>query len=320
MAAPTNLETTLNSVGQRESLSDIIYRTAPEDTPLFSALAKGNAKARYEEWQTESLRPPSADNANLEGDDVGTLDAPNRTTRVGNYNQIFDETGGTSGTQDAVNMAGRADEMARQKSLKGLEVRTDVEMSLFANNASQNESGSNPREMAGVLAWLETNTDRGVGGTDGGFNTGTNIVDAAGNGTQRAFTEAQVKTIMASCFSNGARPSMVFVGPTHKQQFSEFTGIADIRREVRGTNQAVITAAAEIYVSDFGDLQIIPHPYALTRDAVFITPNRAEVRVLRGFQTKRLAKNGDNERFQILYEATFCCKNEKAHGVIADLS
>jgi hypothetical protein len=35
---------------------------------------------------------------------------------------------------------------------------------------------------------------------------------------------------MATAFSNGGKPTQAYMGPTHKQQFSAFTGIADIRR------------------------------------------------------------------------------------------
>ena len=45
MTAPTNMETTVNMVGQRESLSDVIHRVAPEKTPFISAIGKGSAKA-----------------------------------------------------------------------------------------------------------------------------------------------------------------------------------------------------------------------------------------------------------------------------------
>lgn len=321
MAAPTNLETTETSIGQREDLSNIIYRVAPEETPFFSAIGKGKAKARYTEWQTETLRTPDATNGRVEGDATGNLVAPNRTSRVGNFAQIFYESGGVSRTQERVDMAGRASEMARQKSLKGLELRRDVEARFIGNYASQNESGSDPRLSAGVLAFIATNDDFGAGGGSGGFAaTSPTIVDAASNGTQRTFTEAQIKTVMASAFENGGRPKIMFVSPSHKQQASSFTGIADIRRDVTGQNQAVIHAAADVYVSDFGALQIIPHPYGLTRDAVLVDPAMAEVSVLDGFKTAALAKTGDHERFQITYEAALCVKNEKAHGAVRDLA
>lgn len=320
MAAPTNLETTVNSVGQREDLSDVIHRVAPEKTPFISAIGKGKAKARYHEWQTESLAAADADNAQLEGDDVGSLDAPNRTARIGNYCQIFRKTGGVSRTQENVDMAGRASEMNRQKVLKGIEAKRDQEARFIGNYASQNESGSNPRKSAGMLAFIETNDSLGAGGSSGGFSSGT--VSAASNGTQRTFTEALLKNVLASRFDESGESSnlIAFMSSTHKQQASEFTGISDIRSDVKSRDQATIHAAADLYVSDFGSVSFVPHAYALSRDVLIVDPGMAELGVLDGFKTKELAKTGDSDRFLMTYEACLVVKNEKAHAAIRDLS
>lgn len=270
------------------------------------------------EWQTETLASPDADNAQLEGDDVGTLDSPNLTTRVGNRTQIFRKTGGTSGTADAVEMAGRDEEMARQKLLKGKEAMRDLEKRCIGNYASQNQSGSDPRKLGGALAWLTSNVSRGSGGSNGGFSGGT--VSAATNGTQRTFTEDQLKSVMASAFNNGAKPSQVYMSASHKQAFSAFAGIADIRVDASKGAKTTIIGAADFYQSDFGILAAIPHAYGLTRDALFADPDMFALGTLRPWSTKPLAKTGDNERFMLVGEFTLECKNEKSSGVVADLS
>lgn len=321
MAAPTNTVTAETpNVGAREDLEDVIYRVASEETPFTSSIGTVKASAIVHEWQTESLANPNADNANLEGDDVGTLDAPNLTVRLKNICQIFDKTGGVSRTQRVVNLAGRADEMDRQKVLKGIELRRDMEARFIANKASVEESGSTPRTSAGALAWITSNDSRGSGGSDGGFNTGTGLVAAATNGTQRTFTESLIKSVRATAFSNGGKATQAYMSGTHKQQFSAFTGIADIRKEVRGNTQAVIIAAADVYVDDFGELVLIPHPYGLTRDCLLIDPKMWAVATLDGVKSQMLGKTGDNDKFQITAEKTLVCRNEKASAVVADLT
>lgn len=320
MAAP-NVATTINQVGNREDLTDVIHRVAPEKTPLISLIGRGKAKARYHEWQTEDLAAPNGDNAQFEGDDVGSLDNPNVSARVANYCQIFRKTGGVSRTQEHVDKAGRKSEMTRQKVLKGIELRRDKEVRYCGNYASQAETtgvGAVPRKSAGLLAWLETNTDRGAGGADGGFSAG--IVAAATNGTLRTFTEDQVKAVQALRFAaSGATDGAVaLMGGELKQEFSGFTGIADIRKDV-GRGQATIVAGAEVYVSDFGELRLVPHPYAFTRDCAIIDPSMLEDALLDGYKTTPLAKTGDNDRFMMIAESTLGCKNEKAHGVVADV-
>lgn len=316
MAAPTNTATTLTTIGIREDLSNLIFRVAAEQTPFVSNIGRTKAKQTLHEWQTETLASPSATNAQLEGDDVGTLDAPNNTARVGNKTQIFRKTGGVSGTADQVDLAGRASEMARQKLLKGKEAMRDLEARMIGNYASNAQSGSTPRGAGGMLAWLSTNVSRGAGGSSGGFASGD--VAAATNGTQRTFTEDQLKTVMASAFNNGAKPSQVYLSAADKQVFSGFTGIADIRTDA-AKGKTTIYGAADFYQSDFGLLAAIPHPYGLTRDVLFADPEMAALSTLRPWNTQALAKSGDSEKFMLIGEFTLENRNEKAHGVVSDV-
>jgi hypothetical protein len=319
MAAPTNTITgETPNVGAREDLENKIYRVAPEDTPFTANIGTVSVKAITHEWQTETLATPSATNAQLEGDDVGTLDAGNLTTRVKNICQIGWKTGGISETQEAVDLAGRASELARQKLLKGIELKRDFEARFIGNYASVEENGATTRKAAGALAWITSNDSRGAGGADGGY--GGSVVAAATNGTQRTFTESLVKAVMATAFSNGAKPTQAYMGGTHKQQFSAFTGIADIRSDVGGKSQATIYGAADVYVSDFGAITLIPHPYGLTRDCLIIDPKMWAVGTLRPMETKALAKTGSSDKFKIEAEKTLVCRNEKASAVIADLT
>jgi hypothetical protein len=318
MAAPTNTTTTINSIGLREDLSNLIFRVAAEDTPFVSNIGRVKASAVNHEWQLEALATPDATNAQLEGDDVGTLDAPNLTTRVGNRTQIFRKTGGVSGTAEEVDKAGRDSEMARQKLLRGKEAMRDLEKRAIGNYASVNQSGGTPRGLGGALAWLTSNVSRGSGGSSGGFSAG--VVVAATNGTTRTFTEDQLKTVMASAFNNGARPSQVYMGSSHKQQFSAFAGIADIRVDATKGGKTTIMGAADFYQSDFGILAAIPHAYGLTRDAFFCDPDMWALATLRSWKTTPLAKSGDNERFMLVGEYSLEARNEASSGIVADLA
>ena len=126
MALLTNDFTTYSNVGIREDLSDTIYRVAPEETPFINAIGSGKSTATFHEWQIESLASVNTANAQLEGDTI-TADAANVPTRVGNRCQIARKTASVSGTNDAVNKAGRDTEMARQVMLKGMELARDQE-------------------------------------------------------------------------------------------------------------------------------------------------------------------------------------------------
>ena len=320
MAAPTNTATTLTQKGNLEDLTDILERVAPEETPFMSNIGAGQkATAVYHEWQTEDLATPAADNQVLEGDDTTSYEE-NVTVRVGNHTEISKKAFVVSGTQEAVKTAGRKSEIARHRAIKGLEVKRDLEAAFLSGNASRAQSGSTPRRAGGILSWIETNESRGSGGSSGGFSGTTTT--APTNGTQRAFTEALLKSVMQSLFTNSgnSKRRQLYMSAAHKQTFSGFTGISEHRTMVSGAKQAIIHRAADMYMSDFGMLVAIPVAYGLTRDVLVIDPEYLGVATLRAMKEEKLAKTGDNEKRHILCEKTLEVRNQKALGVVADLS
>lgn len=214
-------------------------------------------------------------------------------------------------------LAGRGNEMDRQTVLKTKEIKRDFEIRAIGNFASVAESGATARKLGGALAWCTTNVSRGAGGSSGGFSAG--VVAAATNGTQRTPTEALVKAALATGFGNGARPTLGFMGGVDKQTFSTFTGIADIRVDAKPGKQAAIMGAADVYTGDFSNITLIPHPYGLTRDMLFIDPDYWAVGVLDGLKSEPLAKTGDADRKLLTMEKTIIARNEKSSVVVADL-
>ncbi len=318
MTAPSNTTTTLVSVGNREDLVNTIYRVAPEETPFISQIGTDDsATAVTHEWQTETLASPDATAQALEGDDA-SLVAPNLTSRLGNLCQINRKDYGVSGTQSAVKSAGRANDLARQRILHGIEARRDAEKRFIGNFGTVTESGGTARKSGGALAAITSNTSKGAGGTETAISGST--WTAAGNGTTRAFTEALLKTVLASAFNNGATPKVAYMGATHKQQASAFTGIASNRKDVPGNKPATIIGAADVYVSDFGNISFVPHAYGLSRDCLLIDPDFWTVAVLRGWKTSPLAKTGDTEKEMILAEHTLVARNERSSAAIRDLA
>jgi hypothetical protein len=223
-----------------------------------------------------------------------------------------------SETQEVVNKAGRDSELARQKVLKTIEIKRDFEIRAIGNFAAVQESGATTRKMAGIQAFITSNDSRGSGGSDGGFSASPGPA-AATDGTQRTWTEALLKAALATTFGNGGKPTQLYMGGTHKQQASAFTGIADIRSEVKGKDGDHQRGGRRVRVG-LRRPDVDPHAYGLTRAAVGIDPKMAAVGTLRGLSSKALAKTGDNERFLITMEKTVVCRNEKAHLVIADLT
>lgn len=316
MTVPSNTQTTYGTIGVREDLENNIYKVSANLTPFTNMIGKASVNQPYHEWETYSTRAAGA-NANEQGDDT-TASASEQPTRVGNRTQIFKDAGTVAETTKATVVAGQSDTEAWQKLQKSEALIKDIEYAFLTNQASVTASGGVAPKLGGFQAWVTSNVSRGTGGSSGGFSAGT--VTAATNGTQRTFTEALLKAVMASGFTNGASNiSYALTSATHKQTFSAFTGIADIRADVKGTNQATIYAGADVYVSDFGSLTVVPVQYPLTRDVLLVDPSMWAVGTLRPMKVEPLAKTGDGSKFQIVAEKTLICRNQKASAVIADL-
>jgi hypothetical protein len=312
MAQPTNTFDTYDSVGEREDLSDVIYSISPTDTPFLSSAAKTKATAVLHEWQTDSLAAAVTNNAVIEGDEA-TLDASTATTRLSNSTQIMDKTVVITGTQESVDKAGRASELAYQIAKKAKELKRDMEATITGNIAEVTGGSSTARKMGTLGSWVVTNDDLA---SDGASGAGAGNA-AHTDGTQRAFTEAQLKSVIKSVWNAGGDPSMVMVGPFNKQKLSGFTG--NSTRFDAGADATLYTSV-DVYASDFGQLQVVPNRFSRDRDAYVLDMEYWGIAFLRDFSMHELAKTGDSEKRQLLVEATLESRNEAASGLIADLT
>lgn len=321
MTIATSAFSTFAAAGNREDLSNCIYRIDPTETPFFSGVEKAKAKSTNHEWQTQALAAASTSNAQLEGDDGYAADAATATARLGNICQISRKTPRVTGTQQAVDHAGRDNEMDYQVMLKGMELRRDMEAIMTgANQAKVTGTTSAARKLADVLSWIKTNTDKGGGtGADPTAADGTSVrVDAAA-GNQRAFSENQLKAVLKKCYDNGGKPNTILSGSFQKQAFSMFTGRGTPTQD-QGDKR--ITATVEVYDSDFGRLKAVPDLFMRTRDVLVLQMDMWAYAPLpgRNFLSYPLAKTGDSDAKTILSEYTLESRNEKSSGGVFDLT
>jgi hypothetical protein len=318
MAIVANTHTTYDAVGIREDLADVIYNISPEETPFISNASRDTCSATLFDWQIDSLAAADTSNAQIEGDDVAFA-AVTPPTRVGNRTQISRKEVVISDTDEVVDKAGRKSELSYQIAKRGSELKRDMEAILLNNQAAAAGSTTTARTAAGFPAWLTTNTDGGVGAADGSLSGGV-VGTARTDGTQRDITEDMLKTVMASCWEAGGNPTTLMVGSHVKQDVSAFTGIAQARVPVNSAKATTIIGAADVYVSDFGNLAVVPNRFSRGRDALLIDFDYVSVSDLRPMKTEELAKTGDAEKRMIICEYALRMRNEGAHGIIADLN
>ena len=321
MAQPTNTFDSYDARGIREDLQDIIYDISPEETPFYSACAKVKATNTFHEWQTDALRS-SAANAHVEGDET-TAEARSATSRLGSYTQIFKNAVSVPDTDDGLNKAGRAKEIAYQVLKVSKEQKLDIEKALFDNNARAAGNSSTARELAGAPAWLTTNTNFHTGGTtDGADPTGDGTdarTDAVGSvGVPlTAFSQAKFDGVMQSIWEEGGKPDTVYLSAFQMNVALGFTGNNNQRSAVQAGDERVIKSLA-VYVTPWGSVEFMPSRENRSRDVFIMQDNMWEVAVLRPTKNVALAKTGDNTTRQVVTELTLCAKNEAANGGIFD--
>lgn len=312
MSLPASTLATYQAIGNREDLTDMIYRIAPTATPFISGIEREKATATKHEWQTQDLATAAA-NAQFEGDDP-TTNATTVTVRLANVTQISYKVARVSGTQQAVQHAGRSNELAYQAMLKGLELKRDMEVVVCGTNQTQVAGDTTTaRTTASVLSWIKTSTS--TTGTDPTTSGTVTRVD----GTQRAFTEAQLKTVLSSVWTQGGNPDTIMAGAFNKQVFSTFTGRAS---PIEQAATKKITAAVDAYESDFGRLKVVPNRFSRTRDVLVLEMDKWALAFLNGRNmiSIPLAKTGDSDRRQVLSEYALVSRNEKASGAVYDLT
>ena len=313
MAIVTNTYQTYGEKGIREDLSNVISSISPEETPFQSNVGTESVSNTFFEWQTDSLADTST-TAILSGDDVDTFDTTAATTRLGNYTHIRRRTLVLEDRLEFVDKAGRDSEIAYQLAKRGKELKRDIEAVLLDNNARAAGDSTTPPETAGLPSWIVSNIDEASNAT---VATGDGT-DARANGTTRAFTEDMVKSVMQQAWTAGGNPTIMMTGPYNKTVASGFAGIAETRVAATDSPTTII-GAADVYVSDFGNLTFVPNRFQRERDAFLLDPEYAAVCYLRPIQQVELAKTGDAEKRMVLAEFGLKVMNEEAHGAVYDI-
>lgn len=311
MAKVTNAFDTYSAKGNREDLSNLIYNIDPTDTPFVSAVGRRNVSNVVFDWQTENL-PAVSTTAELEGFEL-SRSAGTPTVRQSNICQIMKRDATVTGSQQGANAAGKSSEMAHQMALASKALKRDVEKVVSGTNQGQTSGdATTARKTRSLESWLATNANRGTGGANA-----ANATSGATDGTQRAFTETLLKNTLQTCYTNGAEPSVLLVGPVNKMKVSDFTGRASARQNI-GADK--VQQSVAVYASDFGEIKVVPSRWIRERTAFLLDPNYAAIAYYRPFQRKPIAAIGDAETEMIVAEFGLEMRNEAAHGVIADLT
>ena len=323
MTVPTNLYQKASLKGNREDLLDKIYNTSPSEVPLSTAFGRTTAVTDFHEWQTDILGSASSSNKMIDGDDV-TLDAQTATVRIGNHLQIFNGTVGVSRRANIVKKAGRSSELAYLKGKKMLELKRNIEaMIVSPTQVAIAATTSVAGQSGGLGVQLVSNPLHNGAGATAAWTSGAPTA-AITAGTNRTFTKALLDTACQNIYTtSGQFAEMLVVSPAHKGLFSAFASVAQNRIDVKSgkNSQATIVGGAEVYLSDFGGLTVMPHYLMAGSDTAYVlNSDYLDLAFLDGFKTVGLAKTGDSDKVLITADACLAVRAPTAQAKITNLT
>lgn len=294
---------TYDAVGIKEDVSDVITRISPTKTPFQTMIGQESIHSTYHEWQEDSLRDVR-DNAALEGADATDRDR-SPTTMLSNRSQIFEETFRVSGTEDAVAQHGRKRETAYQLVKVGEELKRDREHTMVGldQDAVAGVKDVTARRMASARKLIHADVTVTVDG---------------GAGAARALTEQDLLDVGELVYSEGAEPNIFMIKPADALIVAGFAASSGRERDF-STGKKVVNAV-DLYVSPFGEYKVVLNRFMRTPDAMLLDPEMWQKLVLRDWRREALAKTGDSTRHQVLGEFSLKHKNQRASGLITNLT
>ena len=323
----------------REDVVDQVYNLDEGiPTPFIDMVGGGTFKNLFSEWTEDDLQAPDIDNAVVDGSDAAGNDT-SLGLRVGNRAQLSDKVVRISHASEDVTSIGAVGKIAYQTSRRLMDLRRDMEAIALGRQASVADDGSAVAgRTAGMAAWIATNTVFGLGGSSGGFNTATKIVDAPTEGDVAALTWADIRDIILAIYSAGGASNGTLVAmstPAVIRNIVTFLfsdeGIpfrAVPTANVGGSSPTNQTAQGwiDVVLSDFGiTLRLVANrlqqTYNVTTaaDLFLLDPTFLAVASMGGFRTDMLAKTGHADNRLISNNWMTKVFREDAHGMIADI-
>lgn len=280
-------------IAQAEDVQDAIYRISPVDAPVVSMAKTLRATGKIHEWHQHELTAAGANKA-VEGADA-PADSSTAVTNKSNFCQIMTKVAEIAGTLEAVDKYGRDSEMAFQLERIYGELANDEEFAVVGSQqAGTAGTTAVAREMTSFLPQLDATVKKAsVTATDG---------------------EDQILAAHQACYEAGGNPNYLVVSPAGSLIIADFAKASGRQRDIR--NERSVYNVVDLYVSPFGELDVVIDRNIETDVALGLDPEYAATCVLRPTTDWELAKIGDSMRRQVLRESTFAVLNDKAHFAV----
>lgn len=291
------LYSTIQNVGMKEDVSQVISNLTPTKTPFLSSIKSEKIKTTTPKWLEDSLRAVQV-NAVAEGADAVDATLSPVVERT-NATQILEKTIKVSGTLDAVDNHGREKESAYQVAKAGSELKRDLEHALVGTKQTMVTGAT--RQMAGVQAQIDA----------------TMKVKTGATGT--AISEANLLAALKLAWNEGADVNTIMVTGDDAQTIAGFAQASGRYRtfESGSKGSSRIENVVDVYVAPWGGpCAVVSNRFLAAGDTLIYDADNFRKLTLRDWSRTTLALTGDNIKMQVLGEFSLKHTNIKASAIV----
>lgn len=327
--------------GARENLENLLKTVEPTETPLYSTLSQSAApKATLNEWLVDSLADPAGAGGNIDGADLDLTSAQNlidSRARLGNRVATLRDYFAVSRQAEMVDVAPGGSLFAASKAKSLIQLKRSIETAIGSSNDQAAGSGSAGATMCGLGVWSDPTA------TGNTFDTSLKEQFRAVSGSRvslASLTEDALRGLLQSVYTaSGAKSSFkLYAGPAVMNKITDYTRAAisnnpsyQFTQDVSGKTliRSVLT-----YISDFGEISILPDLFLGRKDAGVLSPDTAlgtvntdraylipdddtvSLKFLEGISVMELPDNGGGKRAFCEAMLTLRVGNPRALGSI----
>jgi len=321
--------------GNREQLLDLTTVLAPRQAPIYGMLPKQGATADLVEWTVDNLRDAVADNAIIEGADVGDTGGDafvgqfGNLTRLGNRIQHFRDTFNVSKKQEVFDSVTpvkiqEAEEKAASQLLR------DIETSIASDNSAVTGTpadGSDPNKgskFRGLGQWINSSpTADEVQAVPSTFQTPPESV--LGDSTKE-LTESRFNGMLTSIFEEtGEQGDHVLVAGTTVRNaiIDGFTRVSPTSMNFNQGDGTDVNFNVEIFQGPYGIVKIIsanPKTLPDQKRAYLLDPSLLGYAEAMSMGSTMLEDQGGGPRGYIDAMGTLICRGPNGLGKIIDFA
>jgi hypothetical protein len=320
-----------NLVGNQEDWANYITNVEVRETPLIDWLEVDKNPVKQTEYlyQAEKWRAARA-NKHVDGVPWTTFASVGEgRAKLRSLIQWFDGTGAISKlSEDVSEVAGIADQLAREIPKTMKEMRTDMEACFCDDqDCAIGVTGTKPYETRGIGGWISS-TAQATYPVDANFLTPAASIDGTASAS---LTENIIRTILQTMQQQVKKqvPITGFVGDGLKRKFSDFQLYVPSSTSTQASGTVFqqegreVTRAVDVYNSDFGVLTLMLSYWLvnLTGSAAqqqyrgyFLHKNMWKMRWKQKPQVYRPEFKGGSYEFAMDAIAMLVCLNPKGEG------